>query len=82
MSSQTLIKAGDELNFFGDNQTNSQKLTTQSNSFRYVTSETIGTSKCVATRTGILKAEPFGDKKHQKIKIDVIPLNTNRYLQP
>ena len=73
--SSTLVRAGDELNFFGD-QTKSTKLTTKTNSFRYVPSDTIGTSKCVATRTGILIAEQ--DKK--SVKVDVIPLNTNRYL--
>ena len=60
MSSVTLVKAGDELNFFGD-ETKSSKLTTKTNSFRYVPSDTIGTSKCVATRTGLLQAEQ--DKK-------------------
>ena len=51
--SSTLVRAGDELNFFGDS-TKSTKLTTKTNSFRYVPSDTIGTSKCVATRTGTL----------------------------
>ena len=57
-------------------------MTTQTNSFRYVPSETIGSSKCVATKTGILKAEQTQEKKKQqpKGKVDVIPLNTNKYL--
>lgn len=45
-------------------------------------SETIGTTKCVATRTGVLQAETVSEKKQQKLKVDVVPLNTSKYLHP
>ena len=78
-----MIRAGQELNFFGDQAQNTKQLTTQTNSFRYVPSETIGASKCIATKTGILKVEPVQSKKHpDRVKVDVVPLNTNKYLHP
>lgn len=53
---QTLVKAGDELTFLGEQSAQSLKLTSNTNAFRYVPSDTIGATKCVATKTGILSA--------------------------
>ena len=51
-NSSTIVKAGDELSFLG----NAKCLQTSSSSFKYIPSDTIGVSKVVATRTGILEA--------------------------
>ncbi len=60
----------------------SSKLITTSNAFRYVPSDTIGASKCIATKTGTLISTQVGEKKKQRVKVDVVPMNTNKYLQP
>ena len=81
-SVQNIVKAGDELSFLG----NSKRLKTSSNSFKFIPSDTIGVSKVVATRTGILEAsqqdqtKSKSGKKSQKVQIDVVPLHATRYM--
>lgn len=63
------------------------KLTSGTNSFMYEPSDTIGVSKYIATRTGLLDATPIATKnthkkkakKMQKLDIDIVPLHATRY---
>jgi hypothetical protein len=48
----TMIRAGEELSFLGE----ARQLKTSTSSFKYVPSDTIGVSKVVATKSGILDA--------------------------
>ena len=63
---------------------NARRLQTSSYSFKYIPSDTIGVSKVIATRTGILEAtqtEPTKKKsKTTKTQIDIIPLHSTRYM--
>ena len=65
---------------------NSKRLKTSSNSFKFIPSDTIGVSKVVATRTGILEAsqpertKSKSGKKSSKVQIDVVPLHATRYM--
>ena len=79
----TIVKAGDELSFLG----NAKRLQTSSSSFKYIPSDTIGVSKVVATRTGILEAtqsestkKKSNKAKSAKTQIDIVPLHATRYI--
>ena len=79
----TIVKAGDELSFLG----NARRLQTSSSSFKYIPSDTIGVSKVVATRTGILEAtqteatkRKSGKERSAKMQIDIVPLHATRYV--
>ena len=82
-NASTIVKAGDELSFLG----NARRLKTSSSSFKYIPSDTIGVSKVVATRTGILEAtqseatkKKSGKEKRGKMQIDIVPLHATRYV--
>ena len=80
MVTRSHVKAGDELSFFGDD-VGAKKLATSTNSFKFVPSDIIGSTKCVATRTGSMVATPIQQKNgKQKLQVDVVPLNTTKYL--
>ena len=81
-SAPVVVQAGQELSFLGSGN---QRLQTSSASFRYIPSDTIGVSKVVASRTGILetpnpaKQARNVSKAEQVTTIDVSPWHATRY---
>ena len=78
-----IVQAGQELNFLGHGN---KRLQTSSSAFRYIPSDTIGVTKIVATRTGILEAatpqrQAKNVSKAEMITtVDVTPWHATRYL--